>query len=143
MDMNNTWGPPTTAVVVFGTDMTSKTVVFDGFEVPVANSQDTNLIFLVPTIADGTYVVVVGGELVGNFEVRCPNTVPTVDGVLPGTENWYCLLGSGFYAGSTILLLDGIEYDLYVMSPTECAVILASEPTSFVLTTPIGSVNYP
>ena len=50
---------------------------------------------------------------------------------------------SGFYAGNTTLLVGGIEYDPYVMSPTECAVILASEPTSLVLTTPNGSVNYP
>ena len=143
MDMNNTWGPPTTVVVVFGTDMTSKAVMFNGVEVPVENSQDTNLIFRVPTIADGTYVVLVGGESVGNFEVRYPNTVPTVDAVLPGGDNWYTIVGSGFYAGSTLLLVDGIEYDPYVMSPDECSVILASEPTSFVLTTPIGSVNYP
>ena len=143
MYMNNTWGPSTTVVVVFGTDMTSKAVMFNGVEVPVENSQDTNLIFVVPTIADGTYVVVVGGEPVGNFEVMYPNTVPTVVRVLYGTDNWYTILGSGFYAGSTTLLVDGIEYDPFVMSPTECAVILASEPTSLVLTTPIGSVNYP
>ena len=143
MDMNNTWGPPTTVVVVFGTDMTSKAVMFNGVEIPVENSQDTNLIFVVPTIADGTYVVVVGGEPVVNFEVMYPNTVPTVVRVLYGTDNWYTILGSGFYAGSTTLLVDGIEYDPFVMSPTECAVILASEPTSLVLTTPIGSVNYP
>ena len=143
MYMNNTWGPSTTVVVVFGTDMTSKAVMFNGVEVPVENSQDTNLIFVVPTIADGTYVVVVGGEPVGNFEVMYPNTVPTVVRVLYGTDNWYTILGSGFYAGSTTLLVDGIEYDPFVMSPTECAVILASEPTSLVLTTPNGSVNYP
>ena len=141
--MNNTWGPSTTVVVVFGTDMTNKAVMFNGIEVPVENSQDTNLIFVVPTIADGTYAVVVGGESVGDFEVRYPNTVPTVVRVLSGTDNWYTLLGSGFYAGSTVLLMDGIEYDTFVMSPNECAVILASEPTDFVLTTPIGSVNYP
>jgi hypothetical protein len=87
--------------------------------------------------------VLVGGEPAGDFEVRYPNTVPTVDGVLTGTDNWYGLLGSGFYAGNTVLLMDGIEYDTYVMSPTECAIILASEPRDFVLTTPIGSVNYP
>ena len=143
MYMNNTWGPSTTVVVVFGTDMTSKAVMFNGVEVPVENSQDTNLIFVVPTIADGTYVVVVGGEPVGNFEVMYPNTVPTVVRVLYGTDNWYTILGSGFYAGSTTLLVDGIEYDPFIMSPTECAVILASEPTSLVLTTPNGSVNYP
>jgi len=142
MDMNNTWGPPTTVVVVFGTDMTNKAVMFNGVEVPVENSQDTNLIFRVPTITDGTYAVLVGGESAGNFEVRYPNTVPTVDGVLPGGDNWYTIVGSGFYAGSTLLLIDGIEYDPYVMSPDECSVILASEPTDFVLTTPIGSVNY-
>ena len=84
--MNNTWGPSTTVVVVFGTDMTSKAVMFNGVEVPVENSQDTNLIFVVPTIADGTYVVVVGGEPVGNFEVMYPNTVPTVVRVLYGTD---------------------------------------------------------
>ena len=143
MDMNNTWGPPTTVVVVFGTDMTSKAVMFNGAEVPVENSQDTNLIFLVPTITDGTYTVVVGGETVGDFEVRYPVTVPTVVGMLSGPSNWYSLLGSGFYAGNTTLVVDGTEYDTYVMSPTECSVILASEPTSFVLTTPNGSVNYP
>ena len=86
MDMNNTWGPPTTVVVVFGTDMTSKAVMFNGVEIPVENSQDTNLIFRVPTIADGTYPVVVGGEPVGNFEVMYPNTVPTVVRVLYGTD---------------------------------------------------------
>jgi hypothetical protein len=143
MDMNNTWGPPTTVVVVFGTDMTSKSVMFNGVEVPVENSEDTDLIFRVPTIADGTYPVVVGGEPVGNFEVMYPTTIPTVVGILAGSSNWYSLLGSGFYAGNTTLLVDGIEYDPYVMSPAECAVILASEPTSLVLTTPNGSVNYP
>jgi hypothetical protein len=143
MDMKNTWGPPTTVVIVFGTDMTTKTVLFNGVEIPVENSQDTNLIFRVPSIANGTYGVNVGGESVGSFEVRYPDTVPTVS-VISKSEisNWYSLLGSGFYAGNTTMLIDGIEYDPYVMTPDECAVILPSEPTSFVLTTPIGSTTY-
>lgn len=143
MDMKNTWGPPTTVVIVFGTDMTTKTVLFNGVEVPVENSQDTNLIFRVPSIANGTYSVNVGGESVGSFEVRYPDTVPTVS-VIGKSEisNWYSLLGSGFYAGNTTMLIDGIEYDPYVMTPDECAVILTSEPTSFVLTTPHGTATY-
>jgi len=142
MDMKNTWGPPTTVVIVFGTDMTTKSVLFNGVEVPVENSQATNLIFRVPSIANGTYAVNVGGESVGSFEVRYPDTVPTVSAIEAGKNNWYCLLGSGFYAGNTTILVDDIEYDPYVMTPGECAVILPSEPASFVLTTPHGTTTY-
>lgn len=140
--MQNTWGPPTTVVIVFGPDMTNKSVLFNGVEVTVENSQDTNLIFRVPSIANGVYDVNVGGESVGSFDVKYPDTVPTVGAVIPGPNNWFSILGSGFYAGSTTILIDGIEYDPYVMTPDECAVILPSEPVSFVLTTPIGAVNY-
>lgn len=141
--MKNRWGPPTTVVIVFGTNMTTKTVLFNGVKVPIENSQDTNLIFQVPSIANGTYKVSVGGKSLGSFEVRYPDTVPTVSSIgKSDTSNWYSILGGGFYAGNTTMLVDGIEYDPYVMTPDECAVILPSEPTSFVLTTPHGTVTY-
>lgn len=148
MDIRNTWGPPTTAVIISGTGLLDKEITFNGEPVRASVNEDDCLIFLVPSIALGVYDVSVEGTSLGDFTVTYPDSQPEVYAVIPGADDWYTIIGDQFYAGDTVINIGktatdpGVEYLPSVMSPGECAVVLPSEPTTFTLITPIGSVTY-
>ena len=142
MEIKTTWGPPTTAVVITGEGMLDKTVTFNGVLVTVSVNEPDCLIFLVPSIALGVYDIAVEGQNVSSFTVAYPDATPSISYYVPGADNWYNILGDQFYAGDTTIMVGGIEYTPYVMTPQECAVILPTPPTQFTLVTPIGSVTY-
>ena len=151
MNVRNTWGPPTTAVVITGSDLLNKPIGFGGMAItPAVNDTDCQ-IFLVPDVALGSYTITIDGQPVTDFQVIYPASNPRIDYLVTGPDfdpimgghNWYTIIGDQFYAGNTTITISGVEYIPSVMSPTECAVVLDRKPITLTLTTPIGSVTYP
>lgn len=143
MDIKTTWGPPTTAVVITGTGLLNKPITFNGQPVDSAVNTDECLIFLVPSIALGSYDVSVDGQSLATFQVAYPDSSPVVNYFVSGSDNWYNVLGNQFYAGDTTIAIDGVEYLPNVMTPQECAFVYNGTLSTFTLTTPLGSVTYP